>query len=368
MDIKGKSRRLKKIFTKATLLTTIITIILNINSFKVNAKINDNLNIDINNKSYSVSNQRSDNILDNIMVALTGKISAYEVILDKNVIGYTVIENDLDNIKDIMLKKYIDENNIKEDMVKYFDIEGDLTLIEERLDVELLQTNEELAENIYSLYEKEPDNIKINIKYLKEETNNIKPSTVIIPTEALYIGETKIEEGVYGIKKEIKEVTVESGNVVNSRTVKENIIKDQISKKIYRGTKNPYEYGVAFLSHPTRGGFMTSGYGERWNSFHKGIDIAGDIGDDVFAAMDGEVIYAEYNNGGYGNLIIVKHEDNMSTYYGHLSEYHVKVGDKIKKGNVIGEVGNTGFSTGPHLHFELRVDDEAVDPTDYIVQ
>lgn len=113
---------------------------------------------------------------------------------------------------------------------------------------------------------------------------------------------------------------------------------------------------------------MTSGYGERWSSFHKGIDIAGNIGDNVFAAMDGEITYAEYNDGGYGNLIIIKHEDNMSTHYGHLSEYKVKVGDKVKKGDIIGEVGNTGFSTGPHLHFELRVNNEPVDPTGYIVQ
>lgn len=368
MDIKGRSVRLDKILSKVALLIIIITITLNINYSKVSAKANDYLNIDLSNKTYSVNNQISDNILDNLMAALTGKVNAYEVMLDKDIIGYTVIENDLDNIKDIVLKKYIDENSIREDMVKSFDMKGDITLREERLEVELLQTNEELADNIYTLSKKEPDKIKINIKYLKEEINNIKPSTIIIPTEFLYIGESKVEEGVYGIKKETKEITTESGKVISSKTIKEDIIKEQLSKKIYRGTKNPYEYGVAFLSHPTRGGFMTSGYGERWNSFHKGIDIAGDIGDDVFAAMDGEVIYAEYNDGGYGNLIIVKHEDNMSTYYGHLSEYNVKVGDKIKKGDVIGEVGNTGFSTGPHLHFELRVDDEAVDPTDYIIQ
>lgn len=368
MDIEGKSVRLNKIFSKIVLLTIIITITLNINYHKVSAKTNNNLNIDLNNKIYSISNKVSDNILDDLMVALTGKISAYEVMLDNNIIGYTVMENNLDNIKEIVLKKYIDENSIREDMVKSFDIKGDITLIEDRLDVGLLQTNEELADIIYNLSEEEPNKIKINIKYLKEEINSIKPSTTIIPTETLYLGETKVEEGVYGVKKDIKEITVESGKIINTKIVKEDVIENQVSKIIYRGTKNPYEYGVAFLSHPTRGGILTSGYGERWNSFHKGIDIAGDIGDDVFAAMDGEVIYAEYNNGGYGNLIIVKHEDNMSTYYGHLSKYYVEVGDKIKKGDVIGAVGNTGFSTGPHLHFELRVDNEAVDPTDYIVQ
>ncbi|MCF0149204.1 MAG: peptidoglycan DD-metalloendopeptidase family protein [Clostridium sp.] len=319
-------------------------------------------------KGYSGVNEVSDNIFDNLMVALTGKINAYEVMLDEKLIGYTVSESNLENVKKIILKKYIDENSIKEDMVKEFDIKGDIVLNQERVEVDLIETNEEIANNLYELSKRESNGIKINIKYLKEEVDNIKPSTTIIPTETLYIGESKIEEGVYGLKRDTKEYTVEAGKIINSKLIEEYIIKDAVSKKIYRGTKNPYKYGVAFLSHPTRGGYMTSGYGERWSSFHKGIDIAGDIGDNVFAAMDGEVIYSEYNDGGYGNLIIIKHEDNMSTYYGHLNEYKVKVGDKVKKGDIIGEVGNTGFSTGPHLHFELRVNNEPVDPTGYIVQ
>ena len=368
MDIKGKSVRLNKIFIKGALLTLIINVILSSNYLEVSAKTNDNLNINLNTKIYSAPNEMSDNILDNLIVALTGKMNAYEVMLNEEVIGYTVLQNNLENIKDIILDKYIEENSIKEDMVKEFYIKGAISLKEERTDVSLIKTNEEIANSIYQLYKKEPKNIIINIKYLKEEINSVKPSTMTIPTENLFLGESKVEEGVYGINRDTKEYEVESGKIINSKLIKEEIIKEPVSKKIYRGTKNPYEYGVAFLSHPTRGGYMTSGYGERWSSFHKGIDIAGNIGDNVFAAMDGEVTYAEYNDGGYGNLIIIKHEDNMSTYYGHLSKYKVKVGDKVKKGDVIGEVGNTGFSTGPHLHFELRVDDEPVDPTNYIVQ
>lgn len=368
MDIEGSSVRLINILNKMALLIITIIITLNIHYFKASATVNNNLNIDINNKVYSVSDEMSDNMLDNLIVALTGKVNGYELVLDENVIGYTFIENNLDNIEEIVLQEYINQNSIREDMVKSFDIEGNIILNEDRFDVELLQTNEELAKSIYNLSKENSEEIKINIKYLKEEVNNIKPSTLTIPTEDLYLGEIKVEEGSYGVKKDTVEITSEGGEVIDTKIVKEEIIKDQVSKKIYRGTKNPYDYGVAFLSHPTRGGFMTSGYGERWNSFHKGIDIAGDIGDDVFASMDGNVIYAQYNDGGYGNLIIVEHEDDMNTYYGHLSDFYVKVGDKVKKGDVIGAVGNTGFSTGPHLHFELRVDNEPVDPTDYIVQ
>ena len=91
------------------------------------------------------------------------------------------------------------------------------------------------------------------------------------------------------------------------------------------------------------------------------------MGDEVKASIEGTVIYAEYNNGGYGNLIKVEHEGGMTTYYAHLSKIYVKPGDKVKAGDLIGAIGSTGFSTGPHLHFELRVNGEPVNPYGYIL-
>ncbi|WP_195265986.1 MULTISPECIES: peptidoglycan DD-metalloendopeptidase family protein [unclassified Clostridium] len=367
MDTKGDSGIIIK-YVILSIFSVILTI--NINCIKVSANTNDALNnIDLNNSRYSLYDKISDdNIFENLIVALTGKINGYEVKLDNKVIGYTSIENNLTNIKDLVLRKVIDEMNINEDSVLSFEINGDIDLQESRFDLGLLQTNDELANYIYKLSQEESSKIKLNVKYTTEENVKIQPNTIIIPSDSMYLGESKVEYGEVGLKKQVKEVTYENNKLIETKVVSEEVIKEQISKKIYRGTKNPYDYGVAFLSSPTRGGYMTSGYGERWNSFHKGIDIAGNIGDDVLVAMDGEITYAQYNDGGYGNLIMVKHEDNMVTYYGHLSDFYVKVGDKVKKGDIIGAIGNTGFSTGPHLHFELRVDNDPVDPTNYIVQ
>ncbi|MCR1952082.1 peptidoglycan DD-metalloendopeptidase family protein [Clostridium sp. DSM 100503] len=367
MDTKGDSGIIIK-YVILSIFSVILTI--NINCIKVSANTNDALNnIDLNNSRYSLYDKISDdNIFENLIVAVTGKINGYEVKLDNKVIGYTSIENNLTNIKDLVLRKVIDEMNINEDSVLSFEINGDIDLQESRFDLGLLQTNDELANYIYKLSQEESSKIKLNVKYTTEENVKIQPNTIIIPSDSMYLGESKVEYGEVGLKKQVKEVTYENNKLIETKVVSEEVIKEQISKKIYRGTKNPYDYGVAFLSSPTRGGYMTSGYGERWNSFHKGIDIAGNIGDDVLVAMDGEITYAQYNDGGYGNLIMVKHEDNMVTYYGHLSDFYVKVGDKVKKGDIIGAIGNTGFSTGPHLHFELRVDNDPVDPTNYIVQ
>ena len=103
-------------------------------------------------------------------------------------------------------------------------------------------------------------------------------------------------------------------------------------------------------------GALTSGYGWRWGRMHKGIDIAAPIGTPIVAAATGEVISAGWNSGGYGNLVKVKHPDGSVTLYAHNNKIFVRQGQKVKQGQQIAEMGSTGYSTGPHLHFEIRTD------------
>ena len=105
----------------------------------------------------------------------------------------------------------------------------------------------------------------------------------------------------------------------------------------------------------------SSSYGWRWGRPHSGIDIALNVGDPIHAAFDGVVRLAKYN-GGYGNCIVIRHYNNLETLYGHLSKINVKVGQEVKAGDVIGLGGNTGRSTGPHLHFECRLMYACFDP------
>lgn len=108
-------------------------------------------------------------------------------------------------------------------------------------------------------------------------------------------------------------------------------------------------------------GKKTSGYGWRWGRAHTGLDIALNTGDKVYAAFDGVVRVACYN-GGYGNMVLIRHHNNLETLYGHLSQINVKSGQKVKAGDVIGLGGSTGNSTGPHLHFECRLLYACFDP------
>jgi murein DD-endopeptidase MepM/ murein hydrolase activator NlpD len=116
---------------------------------------------------------------------------------------------------------------------------------------------------------------------------------------------------------------------------------------------------------------FTSGFGVRSDPFlgrpamHTGLDFRAASGDPVRATANGKVASAGWA-GGYGRMVEIDHGNGLSTRYGHLSEINVKVGDAIKIGQVIGEVGSTGRSTGPHLHYETRIDGEAVDPQKFL--
>lgn len=101
-------------------------------------------------------------------------------------------------------------------------------------------------------------------------------------------------------------------------------------------------------------GILTSGYGWRWGRMHRGIDIAGPIGTPIVAAAPGVVTYAGWNDGGYGNLVELEHPDGSLTLYAHNHRILVNKGQKVTQGQQIAEMGNTGRSTGPHLHFEIH--------------
>lgn len=127
---------------------------------------------------------------------------------------------------------------------------------------------------------------------------------------------------------------------------------------------------VATLQRPieTR---QTSGFGMREHPIHheermhKGVDFAGPYGTRVTAAATGKVVFAGQLSG-YGNIVVIAHKDGLETAYAHLSQINVEVGDRIGAGYKIGEVGATGLATGPHLHFEVRVNGKQVDPSDYL--
>ncbi len=129
-------------------------------------------------------------------------------------------------------------------------------------------------------------------------------------------------------------------------------------------------YGLSFFT-PLYYYRVSSQYGYRIDPFtktralHRGIDFAAPTGTAILAARGGTVTFSGYS-GGYGLLVIIRHNDEYTTYYGHMHKSYVKVGQKVAMGQTIGEVGSTGRSTGPHLHFEIRKYGSPVDPRWYV--
>jgi murein DD-endopeptidase MepM/ murein hydrolase activator NlpD len=143
-------------------------------------------------------------------------------------------------------------------------------------------------------------------------------------------------------------------------------INDQLRSDILRLASIPRGLPV--------NGYVTDGFGMRRNPFngegrevHEGLDIAIDFGAPVAATADGLVIYAA-PHAGYGNLVTIYHSNGITTRYGHLSRISVEAGRRIKRGDQIGNAGSTGRSTGPHVHYEIRENDQAVDPLRYARQ
>ena len=185
-------------------------------------------------------------------------------------------------------------------------------------------------------------------------------------SSSLYKDESSIRvKGIYGEKEVIADVTRVNGIETGRTVLSEKIIKEPKTQIIVKGTKDPPpKKGTGTFSYPARGS-ISSRYGMRWGRRHTGIDIAAPYGSAVKASDGGVVTWVGYE-GGYGKLIKVDHGANFVSYYGHLSSYKVKVGQKVYKGQTIGAVGNTGNSTGPHLHFEIRKNGVVQNPLSYL--
>ena len=173
--------------------------------------------------------------------------------------------------------------------------------------------------------------------------------------------------------------TMRSGKVLSAEFVnngKSNqamLFQDAASSKGQYYTFNGESLRKAFLASPLEFTRMSSGYGIRVHPItndkraHKGIDYAAPTGTPVRTVGDGVVEFASSQRG-YGNVIEIKHRDGKSTLFAHLSRIGVKKGQKVERGDIVGAVGSTGFSTGPHLHFEFRIDGEHKDPLTLVAE
>lgn len=142
------------------------------------------------------------------------------------------------------------------------------------------------------------------------------------------------------------------------------LYKDWNNRYAHRASELPDSFNIN-LKHfcmPTTSRIVTSNFGSRWGRMHKGLDIKVYIGDTIRAAFDGKVRIVRYESGGYGNYVVIRHHNGLETIYGHMSKQLVEENTTVHAGDPIGLGGNTGRSTGSHLHFETRLCGVALNP------
>ncbi len=306
--------------------------------------------------------------------------SALEAITFKENIEIDLVKVDYSKIQDaISLESRLTSKNYREDLytivsgdtlwsiIKEYNLTMDtiLSLNSDVTDATVLRLGQQLRvmapDYLINIETTETVKYTADIAY---ETKTQKDST-------LYTNQSKvIQKGEKGTElveaRVVKHNGLEQGREILSREV----TKEPIQHIIAQGTKAiPAKTASTSRSggllHWPTAGTISSPFGTRWGKLHAGIDIANVSGTSVYAAEAGKVIFSAYN-GNYGNLIQVDHGGALTTYYAHLKTRLVKVGQQVTRGQLIGYMGSTGRSTGPHLHFEVRVNGKPLNPMGYL--
>ncbi len=258
---------------------------------------------------------------------------------------YTVMEGDtaqsIANVANMSYKRLMKLNDNLQDTPE----PGTSVLVEKELPVLKVQTVRTVT-------------IKEKIKFTKKTVkNNKKPTSY----------KKCVTKGENGEREVVKQVTEINGVQVSSEVISSTVTKEPVEAVYEVGTKKASSVGSGKFAWPVPGvRTISSPFGPRWGRFHKGVDIStsGVYGRTVVAADSGKAT-VKRTAGGYGLHIIISHGNGYSTCYAHLSAVSISSGATVSKGQAIGRVGNSGHSTGPHLHFEIRKNNSPTNPMRY---
>ncbi len=223
----------------------------------------------------------------------------------------------------------------------------------------------EILKEVNAKYQKTAENLEEKLNYFSDKAEKLSllvGANIAVETDTLGIGGSDYVFSPYAeyLNKDLDSMNARAEKLFENYKKLEKIFKDK--HDILRKTPSIW---------PVKG-FITDGYGYRIDpftgkrAFHQGIDISARRGTPIIAPADGIVTMAGKTKG-YGNFVVINHQNNIVTRYGHLRDIFVKKGQIVKRGDVIGTVGNTGRSTGPHLHFEIVANGKTVNPRDYII-
>lgn len=278
---------------------------------------------------------------------VTEKYNTQKALLDERLVE--MYENDNVKYLDVILK-----SKSFSDFVSNYYIISELT----EYDMDLLEIVDDQRKEI------EQKNLKLSSQKdsLEQEKSTQKKTQIALSN-------TKVLRKNYVLKLSQEEQDLQAK--IDEYNNQVNQIEEEI-KKLAVTASFGEEYRGGIMQWPIYGHYtITSNYGMRTHpitgvyKLHTGVDISATIGSDFTAIADGIVVKAEYN-GAYGNMVIIDHGGGVQTLYAHGSQIIAQVGQEVKAGDIVLKVGSTGYSTGPHAHFEVRINGSPVNPLDYV--
>lgn len=355
----------------------------------------------------------NDELKENIKSRMTFLVGGYVLLVDNKEVGATKTKEDLEKVLDEIKDSYIEDERIKGDIkeakfIEDIKIEKRNIPLNELMDkddlLKYIQTGTEeirthlveVGESLWTISkiygipvedlieansDKNPDKLQIGdeikllvpksmvtvatveeVKYKEKVDYEVK----VEYDSNMYKTEKKVKvKGSQGEKEVFAKIVRHNGAVVDKEILEEKIIEKPVDELVVKGTKEvPKTVATGAFLMPTRGS-ISSRYGMRNGRMHRGLDIAARTGTPIKAADGGKVVFAG-RRGAYGNLVEIDHGNGYVTRYGHCSSINVKVGERVYKGQVIAKVGNTGRSTGSHLHFEILRNGRNQNPANYV--
>ena len=236
----------------------------------------------------------------------------------------------------------------------------------QQVHVDSVVAESRLAGEPQTVFETLSDRLDVRARRSVTYTETIPFGTVMRENDAEYqdYRET-VRQGQTGEAVVTAEIQTLDGEENERTIVARTVLRSASDEIVEVGTKN-IGIGTGSFVRPVSGYTFTSAFKWRWGRLHSGVDLAVPEGTPVRASDNGKVILAENSGDGYGNYIILDHGNGFKTLYGHNSALCVSVGDIVSQGDLIAYSGSTGNSTGPHLHFEIHLDDEKVDPERFL--
>lgn len=299
----------------------------------------------------------------NILNTIDVSVDAVEMNIDGKKMGILANENEGDKVISSVSNYYLSKCELLNKKIS--GVKNDVKYIPIQIEMSMVNNIEDIVNSIIKV-DVENNNPVLSVEVIGSISEKVPIgfSTITKWNDTILKGNSKVtQKGESGSKAIEKLVTTINNKKVRELILKETVVVKAKDEIIEKGTKVDAN-SSAVMAVPSRG-VVSSSFGMRQGRMHEGIDIAASQGTPIYAAEAGVVVFAGWEEG-YGNVIKIEHKDNMLTLYGHCSKLATTVNKKITKGQLIGYVGSTGRSTGPHLHFEVRVNGKAINPNPYI--